>query len=534
MCGFAVAIGWPEAAATVASLIDGIQHRGDITDPLFTPFADVAMCTRRLRIVDAEHGTQPQISFYGRLAVSFNGEIYNHVELREELEALGVGFRTHSDTEVLANALQAWGFRALERLNGMYAFVAVDLTNGEFLAARDPFGVKPLYVMQQGQGRGQGFLFCSEMKPLLDTVPVGDVMMLPPGFALSRKNCARYRSPVFPRIDAPVENSPAALDAILRGAVERRIPPGLPVATWFSGGIDSTLVAHYTREFRPEAPGYFVGGEGAPDYRYAEAYAEKTGYDLRIVPFEPESDETFASIDDVVLATESFEPNLIRSALASLKASIAMQRDGFRVGLCGEGADELFCGYAPLEIAFHDSPADGVVFRDECLSLMHRVSLQRVDRASMRQSLEMREPFLDPAVVNYALGLAPAALVRDVGGLPTGKMPLRELYDLYPEQLSAMIRDRSKIAFGEGAGLETGKDGWARRFEDEISDADFRDGQRQFDGFRVQSKEELYYLRKLAGFIDVARVPYLKDRAWISFPVKEHLEKLKVYAHFSL
>ena len=530
MCGFAVAIGWPEAAATVASLIDGIQHRGDITDPLFTPFADVAMCTRRLRIVDAEHGTQPQISFYGRLAVSFNGEIYNHVELREELEALGVGFRTHSDTEVLANALQAWGFRALERLNGMYAFVAVDLTNGEFLAARDPFGVKPLYVMQQGSG----FLFCSEMKPLLDTVPVGDVMMLPPGFALSRKNCARYRSPVFPRVDAPVENSPAALDAILRGAVERRIPPGLPVATWFSGGIDSTLVAHYTREFRPEAPGYFVGGEGAPDYRYAEAYAEKTGYDLRIVPFEPESDDTFASIDDVVLATESFEPNLIRSALASLKASIAMQRDGFRVGLCGEGADELFCGYAPLEIAFHDSPADGVVFRDECLSLMHRVSLQRVDRASMRQSLEMREPFLDPAVVNYALGLAPAALVRDVGGLPTGKMPLRELYDLYPEQLPAMIRDRSKIAFGEGAGLETGKDGWARRFEDEISDADFRDGQRQFDGFRVQSKEELYYLRKLAGFIDVARVPYLKDRAWISFPVKEHLEKLKAYAHFSL
>lgn len=534
MCGFAVAIGWPEAAATVASLIDGIQHRGDITDPLFTPFADVAMCTRRLRIVDAEHGTQPQISFYGRLAVSFNGEIYNHVELREELEALGVGFRTHSDTEVLANALQAWGFRALERLSGMYAFVAVDLTNGEFLAARDPFGVKPLYVMQQGQGRGQGFLFCSEMKPLLDTVPVGDVMMLPPGFALSRKNCARYRSPVFPRTDAPVENSPATLDAILRGAVERRIPPGLPVATWFSGGIDSTLVAHYTREFRPEAPGYFVGGEGAPDYRYAEAYAERTGYDLRIVPFEPESDDTFASIDDVVLATESFEPNLIRSALASLKASIAMQRDGFRVGLCGEGADELFCGYAPLEIAFHDSPADGVVFRDECLSLMHRVSLQRVDRASMRQSLEMREPFLDAAVVNYALGLAPAALVRDVGGLPTGKMPLRELYDLYPEQLPAMIRDRSKIAFGEGAGLETGKDGWARRFEDEISDTDFRDGQRQFDGFRVQSKEELYYLRKLAGFIDIARVPYLKDRAWISFPVKEHLEKLKAYAHFSL
>lgn len=530
MCGFAVAIGWPEAETTVARLIDGIQHRGDVTDPLFTPLPNVAMCTRRLRIVDAEHGTQPQISFYGRLAVSFNGEIYNHVELRQEMEALGVGFRTHSDTEVLANALQAWGYRALERLNGMYAFVAVDLTNGEFLAARDPFGVKPLYVMQSGTG----FLFCSEMKPLLDTVPVGDVMMLPPGYALSRKNCARYRSPVFPRLDAPVGSLPQALDAILRGAVERRIPPGLPVATWFSGGIDSTLVAHYTRQFRPEAPGYFVGGPDAPDYRYAEAYAEKTGYDLRIVPFDPDSADTSGAIDDVVLATESFEPNLIRGALGSMAVSKAMHRDGFRVGLCGEGADELFCGYAPLEIAFHDSPADGVVFRDECLSLMHRVSLQRVDRASMRQSLEMREPFLDPAVVNYALGLAPSALVREVNGLPSGKMPLRELYDLYPDELPATIRDRSKIAFGEGAGLETGKDGWARRFEELVSDADFRDGQRQFGAFRVQSKEELYYLRKLAEVIDVNRVPYLKDRAWISFPVKEHLEKLKAYAHFSL
>ncbi len=119
MCGFAVAVGWPEADVTVARLIQGILHRGDITDPLFSPLPDVAMCTRRLRIIDAEHGMQPQISFYGRLAVSFNGEIYNHVALRQEMEAFGVEFKTQSDTEVLANALQIWGHRALERLNGM-------------------------------------------------------------------------------------------------------------------------------------------------------------------------------------------------------------------------------------------------------------------------------------------------------------------------------------------------------------------------------------------------------------------------------
>jgi hypothetical protein len=169
------------------------------------------MGTRRLRIVDAEHGVQPQISFNERLAVAFNGEIYNYLELRKELADLGVEFRTESDTEVLANALQVWGYRALERLVGMYAFVAVDLANGEFLAARDPFGVKPLYVIQSGSS----FLFCSEMRPLLKNVPAGDVMLLPPGYALSRKNCARFKSPVYPRADVPVHHDPHTLDRIL-------------------------------------------------------------------------------------------------------------------------------------------------------------------------------------------------------------------------------------------------------------------------------------------------------------------------------
>ncbi len=530
MCGFAVAINWPEADETVRQLIAGILHRGDVTDPLFSPLPNIAMCTRRLRIVDAEHGTQPQISFYGRLAVSFNGEIYNHVELRHELEDLGVAFKTESDTEVLANALQAWGPRALERLNGMYAFVAVDLVSGEFLAARDPFGVKPLYVMQ----KGAGFLFCSEMRPLLNSVPDGDVMVLPPGYALSRKTCVRFKSPVYPRADAPVAYSAQTLDRILRGAVERRLPPGLPVATLFSGGIDSTLVAHYARQARPDAPGYFVGGESAPDYRYAAAYADKTGYDLRMVPFDPQSEAAFASIDEVVAVTESFEPNLIRGAVCSLVASQAMHRDGFRVALCGEGADELFCGYAPLEIAFHEGAAQGAPVRDEVLSLMNRVSLQRVDRCSMRYAVETREPFLDPAVVNYALNLDAGALVREVNGLPVGKMPLRDLYDLYPDELPAIIRDRTKVPFGEGAGLDTGRDGWISRFEDEISDAEFGAADREFGGFKVQSKEELFYLRKLAAVIDVTRVPHLRDRAWISFSVQQHLEKLKAHAHFSL
>ncbi len=533
MCGFAVAVDWPDAEVVVSRLVQGILHRGDITDPVFAPSATTAMGTRRLRIVDGAHGTQPQMSFNGRLAVSFNGEIYNHVALRRELEAGGIQFRTHSDTEVVANALQVWGYHALKRLVGMYAFVALDIASGEFLAARDPFGVKPLYVIQSKTG----FVFCSEMKPLLRTIETGDVMLLPPGYALSRKNCVRFKSPVYPRPEMPIANDPKVLDKILTEAVRSRLPPDLPVATMFSGGIDSTLIAHYARRFRPEAPGYFVGNTEAPDFRYAVDYAAQTGFDLRIVPFDAESDDTFDQIGRMVEISESFEPNLVRVALCTALVARRMHDDGFRVALCGEGADELFCGYPPLEVAFHDGPPqEARALREEVLDLMHRVPLQRVDRCAMAYQVEAREPFLDPAVVNYALSLDPASFVRDLNGLPTGKMPLRDLYDLYPDHLPTSIRDRTKVPFGEGAGLDISpqESGWKRRFEAAISDRDFQDGRKEFMAFNVQTKEELFYLRHLAQAMDVTRVPHLRDRAWISFSVAQHGEKLKRYAHASL
>src|ERR1700742_4430498 len=217
MCGIAVAINWDDAEATVRRLIAGILHRGDITDPLVMPQNNIAMCTRRLRIVDARQGQQPQASFDDRLLVSFNGEIYNHAELRRELESLGVPFRTQCDTEVLANALQVWGAGALKRLVGMYAFVAVDTATGEFLAARDPFGVKPLYFIQAHTG----FLFCSEIRPLLLATESGDVSIVPPGHMMTRESCELHYE--LPTPAAFGTGSPQELDRLLSKAVLRRI-----------------------------------------------------------------------------------------------------------------------------------------------------------------------------------------------------------------------------------------------------------------------------------------------------------------------
>ena len=517
VCGIVVAVGCESPEALVANAVPGILHRGDITDPIISPAPGAAMCTRRLRIVDPANGVQPQSSFDGGLVVAFNGEIYNYVALREELEGLGVPFRTSSDTEVLANALRVWGAGALKRLNGMYAFVALEIDTGEFIAARDPFGVKPLYLINVGGG----YLFCSEIHPLLDAAPTGDVLLLPPGHLLMKGVFAPFQSAIAAASD-PIETnpSPEALDRLLAKAVEIRVPKDLPCATLFSGGIDSTLVAHYARRIQPNAPGYFLGGEGAPDLPYALQYADQTGYDLRVVPFDLGEDRGLGLMKQLIRAVESFEPEVVRSSVCSYLISRRVHEDGYRVALCGEGADELFAGYIPLELAFASSDELGRSVQEQTLSGMHRSSLQRIDRCGMRFQTEVREPFLDPSVVNYTKSLSASDFVDPSGGRPMGKTPLRQLYDLYPGQLPTAIRDRTKVPFNEGAGFDESqtRSPWRTLAEDHISDRDFADGVKEFARFEIATKEELLYISTLESSLNIWRVPHLQGRSRLSVP----------------
>ncbi len=514
MCGIAVAIDWPEANGVVARLMAGIAQRGDVNDPVQSPAPNTAMGTRRLRIVDRDHAVQPQLSFDGQLWLSFNGEIYNYEALRAELVAMGVPFKTQSDTEVLVNALRVWGSKALTRISGMYAFVAYEPATGQFLAARDPFGIKPLYVIQNGNG----FLFCSEIRPLLGAVEEGDVLTLPPGHLLTRNVCSTFESLLMAPPQSFVASDRTALDRLMADAVASHLPTDLPFAVMFSGGIDSTLVAHYARQVQNDAPGYFVGGPDSTDYPFAMAYAETTGFNLKLIPFDPLSDDVFNALGEAVVACESFEPSLVRGAVCSMKLSEAIHNDGFKVALCGEGADELFCGYTPLEKAFGIDAGYGRAMREEILGLMNRISLQRVDRCSMHHAIETRVPFLAPSLANYARRLDANDLVRSVSGGMVGKAALRDLFDLYPRDLPRIIRDRSKILFSEGAGLKTKSEefAWDERFEDAISDLDFIDGLKQFAGFNIHSKEELYYLRLLDQKMDVFRIPQLRFRPAIT------------------
>jgi asparagine synthase (glutamine-hydrolysing) len=512
MCGIAVAIDWDGADKAVQRLIAGILHRGDVTDPLVMIGDKIAMCTRRLRIVDAAHGTQPQASFDERFLVALNGEIYNHIDIRRELEALGVRFRTGCDTEVVANVIRVWGAPGIKRLAGMYAFVAVDTATGEFIAARDPFGVKPLYLIRSHES----FLFCSEIRPLLEATEDDEVLVLPPGFMLTRNYCGRHY--VLPSPTALSASSPVELDRILSEAVRTRLPPNLPVSALFSGGIDSTLVVHYARRFRPEMQAYIAVGPDAPDQVYAERYADLTGLDLREVNVDVRSDSTLALIEAVVDVVEGFEPAVIRPSVYTYRVSQRIHQDGFRIALCGEGADELFAGYEPLETAFSQANMAGGSLRNQCLGMMHRANLQRVDRCSMRFQLEIREPFLDQSLVAFATGLDRSALLEQTVDALVGKAPLRNLYDLYPSQLPTFIRDRRKALFHEGAAASVERSGWLDLFEAAVSDADFHDGQREFADFNIATKEELFCMRTLAARLDVKRVPHLRGRLRLDMP----------------
>jgi asparagine synthase (glutamine-hydrolysing) len=396
----------------------------------------------------------------------------------------------------------------------MYAFVAVDTETGEFLAARDPFGVKPLYLIQSQSA--QGFLFCSEISPLLKATETGDVLLLPPGHVMTRNFCGPHFK--LPSAKSGKASSPQQLDRIVSEAVRTRVPSDLPLAALFSGGLDSTLVVHYARRFQPNISCYIAVGRSGPDHEYAKRYADDTGLDLREVEFNVTRAGVLSLADAVVEVVEAFEPAVIRPSLHTYLLSQRIHQDGFRVALCGEGADELFAGYEPLEEAFTHAKALGRDVRNQCLAMMHRANLQRIDRCSMRFQVEIREPFLDQSVVRFAYDLDESILLNRLGNSMVGKAPLRALYDLHPSELPREIRDREKMLFHYGAGADVEGALWFDLFETVVSNAEFYEGRREYCDFAIGSKEELYYLRALSEKLDVRRIPHLRDRLRLQMP----------------
>ncbi len=396
---------------------------------------------RRLSIVDVSGGSQPLVNEAGDLWLVGNGEVYNHEEVKAGLPA--ASYSTRSDNEVALHLLGAEGPAALDRLEGMYAFLVAG-ADGSFLAARDPVGIKPLYwARRDGMVR-----FASEMAAFdPDWLPY--VESFPPGCHwTSDGGLERFASAVTGTAPEPSDRAQALSDtrAALIASVDRQMMGDVPVGVFLSGGLDSSLIAaiaaRYLAERGQRLQTFAVGTEASPDLAAARVVAEHLGTEHHERVYTAE--EALGAVPLVVRAIEHFDPSLVRSAVPNyLLAELASQH--VKVVLTGEGADELFAGYEYLRDLAGPEELQAEMVRT--VEGLHDLNLQRCDRVTMAHGLEARVPFLDRQVIAFALGLPPEWKVS-APGQPEKRL-LREAFDGW---LPHELLWREKAEFGDGSG----------------------------------------------------------------------------------
>ena len=346
---------------------DRLRHRGP-DDGGWWSEGPFFLGHRRLSIIDLEQGAQPMASIDGRFVIAFNGEIYNFVELRTELSALGAQFATRSDTEVILNGYRAWGADVARHLVGMFAFAIADRVEGTLYLARDRFGEKPLFVHESGTG----ISFASELGALaslpgfaravdpaalgaylcLNYVPgdrslMAGVRRLAPGtwrrYTRTGAEQARYWSPPASAADVTVDPAQAATELAqhIDESIRIALRSDVPVALFLSGGIDSAIIAESAARQGRLAHAYCLdfAESGFSEWDNAAAVARTLGIELRRATLGAD-----ALADFFAIVEHADDPLGDASALAVWALAREVARD-YKVVITGDGGDELFGGY---------------------------------------------------------------------------------------------------------------------------------------------------------------------------------------------
>jgi asparagine synthase (glutamine-hydrolysing) len=357
----------PDAEARIRQAAQALHHRGPDEHGVRVS-ARVALGATRLRIIDLEHGSQPMEA--GGTVIVFNGEIYNHAELRRELESLGHSFRSRCDTEVVLRAFLQWDTAAFPRLRGMFAAALWNEAERRLLLLRDRMGIKPLYFARCGRE----LYFASELKAILlhpeigraldlqslshylslNYVPapytlIAAVRKLLPGHWLEWRDGAvsgdaYWRLQIGPARRVTLNAAKEELDSLLHDAVREHLMADVPMGVWSSGGLDSSTVLHYaafSAGARLKTFSVAFRGRSFDESRYFRRVSEAYGTEHHEFDCNPEADLTGAIRD---LAWYSDEPSADAGALPVWFLS-QMSRRHVTVALSGEGADELFGGY---------------------------------------------------------------------------------------------------------------------------------------------------------------------------------------------
>ena len=445
MCGITAVFGKrSNKKQFIVKSLEKIKHRGTEFFELEV-FNEGALGANRLPIVGRYDGQQPLANEDNTIFAVQNGEIFNHKELKKKLEKMGHTFKTSCDTEVLVHLYEEYKEKMIHYIDSeMYAFVIYDAKKNIFYAARDRFGIKPLYYARDKRGN---YYFASELKQLSQFSFIDKINLFPKGHFMYNGKIKNYYSLKISNSITNLDNAKRELKEKIVDAVKKRVDTDLPIAVMLSGGVDSSLIMEIATRYHKNVTAFILGKSGSPDYNAAIRLCKEKKYKYRVVypavDYEKE-------IDQIVYHLESYEAQVIRQCFALDILSKAIVRAGFRIALTGDAADEIFAGYNQFSSLKDDHINQGCLIMTEDLEKGHN---QRLDRMSMKHTLEIRAPLFDTKVVDYSMKIDGRLKIKKENHQIITKFILRKVSE---EFLPNYITWRYKIAFSNGAGMNVG------------------------------------------------------------------------------
>ena len=499
MCGIFCLFGTPTAAPEAArdlALKQArlLRHRGPDWTGMWSGNGAV-MAHERLAIVDVLHGAQPLQSIDGKLVLAVNGEIYNHRELRAELAA-PEQFKTDSDCEVILPLYAREGPGLLQRLRGMFAFALYDASNNDWLIARDPIGIIPLYV---GWRKDGSLAIASELKALATICD--RVEEFPPGHYRTNRDKApvRYYTRDWFDVDAVPDREvdPAEIREALSDAVHSHLMTDVPYGVLLSGGLDSSVIGALAAGFAdtriesgdreaawwPRLHSFAIGLSGSPDLVAAKRAAAGIGTVHH--GFEFTVQEGLDALRDVIWHIESFDTTSVRASTPMYLMARRIRATGVKMVLSGEGSDEIFGGY----LYFHKAPS-ARAFHEELvrkLQLLHLYDCLRANKSMAAWGIEARVPFLDTKFLDVAMRVPARHKMVRPGGIE--KNILREAFrGALPDD----ILWRQKEQFSDGVGYSW-IDSLKAHAEARVTDSDMAEAAERFPIGTPLTKESFVY-----------------------------------------
>ena len=427
--------------------------------------------------------------------LAVNGEIYNHRDIRKQFEGK-YEFQTGSDCEVILALYREKGINFLEDLNGIFAFALYDEEKDDFLIARDPIGVIPLYIGYDSDGK----VYCASELKALEGFCERYEPFLPGHYYWSKEGkMTRWYTRDWMSYDA-VKNNPASVSAIhdaLEAAVKRQLMSDVPYGVLLSGGLDSSVISAIAKKFAarrietdgkkdawwPQLHSFAVGLKGAPDLIKAREVADYIGTVHHEINYTIQ--EGLDAVRDVIYFIETYDVTTVRASTPMYLLARVIKSMGIKMVLSGEGADEVFGGY----LYFHKAP-NAKAFHEETvrkLSKLYLYDCLRANKSLSAWGVEGRVPFLDKEFLDVAMRTNPEA--KMCPGKTIEKKIVREAFaDMLPESVAW----RQKEQFSDGVGyswIDTLKEITSKA----VTDEQMAHAAERFPINTPMNKEEYYY-----------------------------------------